>query len=84
MTSMQTIGRRVMVIPKGERLFGSKAFAKHPYQNPSSAKDMASEVKFKYPQPFTWAQVMDLDIGTISQGTPRETENGATGVNPVN
>ena len=30
---------------------------------------MATEVKFKYPQPFTWAQVMDLDVGTISQGT---------------
>ena len=30
---------------------------------------MAAEIKFKYPQPFTWAQVMDLDIGTISQGT---------------
>lgn len=30
---------------------------------------MAIEVKFKYPQPFTWAQVMDLDIGSISQGT---------------
>ena len=30
---------------------------------------MATEVKFRYPQPFTWAQAMDLDIGTISQGT---------------
>lgn len=30
---------------------------------------MTMEVKFKYPQPFTWAQVVDLDVGTISQGT---------------
>jgi hypothetical protein len=54
-------------------LFGSKAFAKHPHP-PSQPKryrekNMAAEVKFKHPQPFTWAQVMDLDIGTISQGT---------------
>ena len=45
------------------------------------AKDMAEEVKFKYPQPFTWAQVMGLDIATISQGTqlttPRKTERKA-------
>jgi len=29
---------------------------------------MTAEIKFKHPQPFTWAQVMDLDVGTISQG----------------
>ena len=29
---------------------------------------MAAQAKFKYPLPFTWAQVMDLDVGTISQG----------------
>ena len=34
---------------------------------------MASGVKFKYPQPFTWAQVVGLDVGTISQGTQRVT-----------
>jgi len=32
---------------------------------------MAAEVKFRYPQPFTWAQVMDLDVGTISQEITR-------------
>ncbi|KAF9652191.1 hypothetical protein BDM02DRAFT_3109616 [Thelephora ganbajun] len=32
---------------------------------------MAAEVKFKYPQPFTWAQVMDLDVVTISQEITR-------------
>jgi hypothetical protein len=29
---------------------------------------MAAEVKFEFPQPFTWAQVMDLDVGAISEG----------------
>lgn len=41
---------------------------------------MAAEVKFKYPQPFTWAQAMDLDVGTISQGTrlmlPKKSSKG--------
>jgi len=37
---------------------------------------MAAEVKFKYPQPFTWAQVMDLDVGTISQGTRNSQSRG--------
>jgi len=32
---------------------------------------MAAEVKFRYPQPFTWAQVIDLDVGTISQEITR-------------
>lgn len=52
-------------------LFGSKAVAKHPlHPERSNVQDMmAAEVKFKYPQPFTWAQAMDLDVGTISQGT---------------
>jgi hypothetical protein len=58
-------------------LFGSKAFTKHPHlpspillsSETNREQIMAAEVKFKYPQPFTWAQVMDLDVGTISQGT---------------
>jgi hypothetical protein len=61
-------------------LFGSKAFAKQPHSRISalSHKGMATEVKFKYPQPFTWAQAMDLDIGTISQGAQVTTLTGSS------
>jgi hypothetical protein len=45
--------------------------------------EMAAEVTFKYPQPFTWAQVMDLDLSTISQGTHHHAERAGRR-SPVN
>jgi hypothetical protein len=65
----------MMIGGKGNNvLFVSKAFAKHPHPkflqpNRDRELEMATEITFKHPQPFTWAQVMDLDLGIISQGT---------------